>query len=42
MSNEFFLDTAYAIALSVESDAHHQRAEEFSSRPVIQLQARNP
>jgi hypothetical protein len=28
MSNEFFLDTAYAIALSVESDEHHQRAEE--------------
>ncbi len=30
MTNEIFLDTAYAIALSVESDAHHQRAVEIS------------
>ncbi len=27
MKNEVFLDTAYAIALSVETDAHHQQAE---------------
>ena len=26
MTNEVFLDTAYAIALSVESDKHHERA----------------
>jgi len=32
MSNEFFLDTAYAIALSVESDEHHQRAEELAEQ----------
>lgn len=32
MSNEFFLDAAYAIALSVESDAHHQRAEELADQ----------
>ena len=32
MSNEFFLDTAYAIALSVESDDHHQRAEESAEQ----------
>ncbi|HXM50924.1 MAG TPA: hypothetical protein VN956_23980 [Pyrinomonadaceae bacterium] len=32
MSNEFFLDTAYAIALSVESDQHHQRAEELAEQ----------
>ena len=30
MTNEIFLDTAYAIALSVESDAHHKRAEELA------------
>ncbi|MGI8469159.1 MAG: type II toxin-antitoxin system VapC family toxin [Pyrinomonadaceae bacterium] len=30
MANEIFLDTAYAIALSVESDAHHERAVEIS------------
>jgi predicted nucleic acid-binding protein len=30
MNNEFFLDTSYAIALSVESDEHHQRAEELA------------
>lgn len=32
MSNEFFLDTAYAIALSVESDEHHHRAEELAEQ----------
>jgi predicted nucleic acid-binding protein len=32
MSNEFFLDTAYAIALSVESDEHHHRAEELAAQ----------
>lgn len=30
MPNEVFLDTAYAIALSVESDEHHARAEELA------------
>jgi len=35
MSNEFFLDTAYAIALSVESDDHHQRAEESAEQEGI-------
>ena len=30
MTNEIFLDTAYAIALSVESDTHHERAVEIS------------
>lgn len=45
MSNEFFLDTAYAIALSVESDEHHQRAEELAEdllgnqTPLITTQA---
>ena len=29
MTSEVFLDTAYAIALSVESDEHHERAEEL-------------
>lgn len=32
MTNEVFLDTAYAIALSVESDEHHKRAEELADR----------
>jgi predicted nucleic acid-binding protein len=32
MNNEFFLDTAYAIALSVESDEHHQFAEELAEQ----------
>ncbi len=32
MTNEVFLDTAYAIALSVESDEHHERAEELSEQ----------
>ena len=31
MTNEVFLDTAYAIALSVESDEHHEQAEESAS-----------
>ena len=30
MASEFFLDTSYAIALSVESDEHHQLAEELA------------
>lgn len=32
MTNKIFLDTAYAIALSVESDEHHERAEELADR----------
>lgn len=32
MASEFFLDTSYAIALSVESDEHHQLAEELAER----------
>ncbi len=32
MTNEVFLDTAYAIALSVESDEHHERAEELADQ----------
>ena len=32
MTNEVFLDTAYAIALSVESDGHHKRAEELTEQ----------
>lgn len=32
MMNEVFLDTAYAIALSVESDEHHERAEELADQ----------
>lgn len=32
MTNEVFLDTAYAIALSVESDEYHERAEELAER----------
>ena len=34
--NELFLDTAYAIALSVTTDAHHERAVELAE----QLEAR--
>lgn len=30
ITSEVFLDTAYAIALSVESDKHHERAEELA------------
>ena len=37
MSNEFFLDAAYAIALSVESAEHHQRAEELAEHEGIRL-----
>ena len=33
MTNEVFLDTAYAIALSVESDEYHERAEELADSP---------
>ncbi len=29
MTNEVFLDTGFTIALSVESDEHHERAEEL-------------
>ena len=32
MTSEVFLDTAYAIALSVESDEYHQRAEELAEQ----------
>ena len=32
MTNKVFLDTAYAIALSVESDGHHERAEELAEQ----------
>ena len=32
MASEFFLDTSYAIALSVESDEHHQLAEGLAER----------
>ena len=39
MSNEFFLDTAYAIALAVESDEHHQRAEELAEQRVFDQSA---
>jgi predicted nucleic acid-binding protein len=31
-TNKVFLDTAYAIALSVESDEHHERAEELAEQ----------
>lgn len=32
MTNEVFLDTGYTIALSVESDAHHERALELAEQ----------
>lgn len=32
MTSEVFLDTAYAIALSVESDEHHKHAEELAKQ----------
>lgn len=32
MKNEVFLDTAYAIALSSESDKHHKRAMELAEQ----------
>ena len=32
MTNEVFLDTSYAIALSVESDEHHERAEDLADQ----------
>ncbi len=32
MTSEVFLDTAYAIALSVESDFHHKRAEQLAEQ----------
>ena len=31
-TNKVFLDTAYAIALSVESDEHHERAEDLAEQ----------
>ena len=32
MTNEVFLDTGYTIALSVESDEYHERAEELAEQ----------
>ena len=32
MTSEVFLDTAYAIALSVESDEHHECAEKLADQ----------
>lgn len=32
MMNEVFLDTGFAIALSVESDEHHERAEKLAGQ----------
>jgi len=32
MTGKVFLDTAYAIALSVESDEHHERAEKLADQ----------
>lgn len=32
MTNEVFLDLGYAIALSVETDEHHRRAEELAEQ----------
>jgi predicted nucleic acid-binding protein len=32
MTNEVFLDTGYTIALSVESDDYHERAEELAEQ----------
>lgn len=32
MTNEVFLDTGYTIALSVESDEHHERAVELAEQ----------
>ena len=36
MTNEVFLDTAYAIALAVESDEHHERAEALADQLEIE------
>jgi len=36
MENKVFLDTAFAIALSVESDEHHNRAVELSEQLEIE------
>ena len=36
MTNKIFLDTAYAIALSVESDEHHERAEELAEQLEVE------
>lgn len=32
MTNEVFLDTAFAIALSVATDEHHQQAEKLADQ----------
>ena len=32
MTSRIFLDTGYVIALSVESDEHHNRAEELAEQ----------
>lgn len=37
MMNEVFLDTAYAIALSVESDEHHDRAQELAEQMEAEI-----
>ena len=45
MTNEVFLDTGYSIALSVESDEHHERAEKLAEQleaeqtPLVTTQA---
>ncbi len=36
MKNKVFLDTAFAIALSVESDEHHNHAVELSEQLEIE------
>lgn len=36
MTNDVFLDTGYAIALSVESDGYHARAEELAEQLEIE------
>ncbi len=45
MTNEVFLDTGYSIALSVESDEHHEHAEKLAEQleaeqtPLVTTQA---
>ena len=36
MTNKVFLDTGYIIALSVESDEYHERAEKLAERLEIE------
>jgi uncharacterized protein len=36
MTSEVFLDTAFAIALSVATDEHHQRAEELADQLEVE------